>query len=100
MKAEIDRLDAEDDRQNHRIDVLEQGNKDMRDLMIAVHELAINMQRMLNEQEKQGARLDKIESEPANKWKRMGDKAIDTVIGVLIGALVAGLAAMIAQYIK
>lgn len=95
----LGRLDDENSRQNRRLAELEQSAKEMRDIVIAVHELATNMQHMLDEQKKQGARLDKIESEPAQKWRRVGDKAIDTAVGLVFGAIVTGMVMLIAQHL-
>lgn len=43
VKAELARLRDEDNRQNHRIDDLEQSVKGIQDLTISVHALAQDM---------------------------------------------------------
>ena len=47
VKAELARLRDEDNRQNHRIDDLEQSVKAIQDLTISVHALAQDMRQML-----------------------------------------------------
>ena len=48
------------------------------------------MKGMLEEQKELGKRLDKLEQEPGNRWRRVGDKILDTAIGVLTGGVVTG----------
>lgn len=54
IKAELARLRDEDNRQNHRIDDLEQSVKAIQDLTISVHALAQDMRQMLSELKDQG----------------------------------------------
>lgn len=106
VKAEMERLWDEDNRQNHRIAVLEESQKVIQELVISVHELAKDMKQMLQEQQEQGGRLDKLdgrlgalEREPARKWKRISDKTLDTTVGLVVGAIVTGIAFIVVQYI-
>ena len=87
--AFAERIDAENDRQNHRIQELEDNIKEINRLAISVEKMAVNMESMVRSQndmtrslEKQGERLDAIEKEPAQKWK----SAVWLVVAGLIGA--------------
>ena len=46
----------------HRIDELEEAQKEMRDLVRSVDKLAQSMQTMANEQERQGKQIDLLET--------------------------------------
>lgn len=76
VKAELARLRDEDNRQNHRIDDLEQSVKGIQDLTISVHALAQDMRQMLSELKDQGSRLERfdgrleaLEQKPAKRWQ-------------------------------
>lgn len=82
-------IDAENNRQNHRISALEENIKQLQKLTISVEKMAVNMESMVRSQndmtrflEKQGARLDEIEKKPAQKW----ENAVWIVVAGLIGA--------------
>ena len=68
--ADLKRIEDENNRQNHRIDRLEDVFNKITELTTSVHELAITMSAMQKEQERQGKRLDQIEAEPADAWKK------------------------------
>lgn len=67
----------------HRVDGLEEKTDVIQELALSVNELAINMKAMLAEQEKQGKKIESLESVPAKRW--------DTVQTVIITALASGL---------
>lgn len=83
-EAVIDRIDAEDSRQNHRIDKLEATVENIAKLTIAVEKLAVSMDKMAKEQEKMTTRISKLEAEPGENWH----KAVWIVLTALIGAAV------------
>lgn len=87
-RAEYDerlkRVDDENNRQNHRLDKLENLMEKINDLTIAVKELATNMKLMQQEQERQGERLESLEAEPAENWKT----TVKTIITVIVSAAV------------
>lgn len=100
MKAELDRLHDEDKRQNRRLDILEKSVSTQQSLAISVEKLAMNMERMLGEQEKQGERLDKLEAAPAEQWSSMKRTIFNTFVGAGAGAVATGVIYMMDQYIK
>ena len=83
------RQDEENKRQNERIKILEETVKEIKDLTISVKGLAENMKSMLQEQEKQGIRLSKLENKSVESWKKVlatvGKAAITTIVGAVIG---------------
>lgn len=84
----------------HRMDEQEEQSKTIQEIALSVQRLAINMEGMLQEQGMQGKRLEQLEQEPANSWKRVKSKVIDTVIGVIAGGVVTGGIMLVAQNIK
>ena len=74
------RIDEENDRQNKRLTILEQGQTQINELVSTVKVLAVNMENMAKEQVKQGAKLEEIEGKPAKRW--------ETIIPCIITALV------------
>ena len=74
------RIDEENDRQNKRISILEQGQTQINELVSTVKVLAVNMENMAKEQAKQGERLKEIEGKPAKHW--------ETLIACLITCIV------------
>ena len=78
------RIDAENTRQNRRIEALEQSVDRFGRIPSSVERLATNMEGMLMEQERQGERLDKLEGKPGENWNVMV-KSILTAIGSAIG---------------
>lgn len=87
IRAELERIHDEDDRQNKRLDILEASAAAQQSIAMSVQKLAINMEHMIEEQKNQGSRLDKIESQPAEAWSSMKKTIINTVIGIVVGAI-------------
>lgn len=78
------RVEAEDHRQNRRIELLEENLKEVSRQTTAIEKLADNMQGMKKEQERQGERLEKLEDVPKKNWNTV-KVAILTAIGTAIG---------------
>lgn len=78
-----ERIDAEEKRQNKRLDKLEESIFQIGELTTSVKVLASNMENMAKEQEKQGERLQSIEDKPAKNW--------DKLVWAVAGALIAGI---------
>lgn len=77
----IKRVEAEEKRQNKRLDTLEESMATLTELTISIEKIATNIEVMQKELAKQGARLEKIEQEPAENWK----KVVWLVIAALVG---------------
>lgn len=79
------RIDGENTRQNHRIENLENTVRQISDLTVTVKELAVNMKNMMEEQKKQGKRLEVIEGRDGEMWRSV----ISHIIMLLVGAAAA-----------
>lgn len=79
------RIEAEEARQNKRLDLVEHDVRDLQRLTTAVEKMAVSLETITKEQIKIAQRLDALEDEPADKWRN----AVWTVVTALIGAAVA-----------
>lgn len=91
IEERFKRVDDENERQNKRLEILEQNVATTQELASSVKELAISMNRMLKEQEKQGCRIEKLEQKPAESWNNMTRTVFNTVLGAVIGLLMSGI---------
>ena len=89
--AKLARVDDENVRQNHRLDRLEKNGALLNDLVVSVKELAMSVKQMQEELKRQGERLDRIEDEPAEKWKKLSWLVVTGLVGAVIGFLVSKL---------
>ena len=80
-----ERIDAEEKRQNKRLDKLEDGFGQLAQLTSALEVMANNMENMAKEQAKQGERLEVIESKPAQNW----EKLVWAIGGAILTAVIA-----------
>ena len=81
------RIDDENHRQNRRIDALEGTVRQISELTTSVKELAVNMGNMVKEQEKQGKRLEALESRDGEMWRKVVAYIVTAVVGVVLGFL-------------
>ena len=84
--ADIKRIEAEESRQNHRIDKLEETVDRINDLTVSIKELAVNMGAMQATLKTLTDRLTAIEDEPAENWKKAVWIVVAAVIGAAVGA--------------
>ena len=85
MEAENQRLADEDRRQNRRIELVEENIRQIGALTTSVEKLAANMESMVKELEKQGKRLDVLESRDGEMWRKVTGHVITVIIGVVLG---------------
>lgn len=85
MESENERLKEENDRQNHRIGILEDSVREISNLAASTEKLAANMENMLKVQEQQNKRLELIESRDGEKWR----KAMAYIGTAILGAIMA-----------
>ena len=78
------RIDMEDHRLSKRISEVAEDVKKITDLTVSVNNLASSMKQMLEEQQKQGERLEKLEEVPIKNWSTL-KTAVLTAIGTAIG---------------
>jgi len=86
VKEAIKRLEEVDSRQDDRIKHLENSFSTINQIAVSVKELAVNMTHMVEEQKKQGERLDKIENTPKENWSLVTKTIITGVVSALISA--------------
>lgn len=83
------RMEAEHERQNHRIADLEALSKQNNQLLISVNKLASSMETMQKELTKQGGRLEVLEARDGEKWRNTIADSIKVLIGALITFLLS-----------
>ena len=84
----------------HRMDEQEEQGKSLSSLALSVQKLALSLESMIEEQKNQGARLAKLEAEPAERWSSMTRTIFNTIVGAGAGAFATGVIYMMAQHIK
>ena len=89
------RIDERINRSEKRIDQVERDVRTLTELTTAVKEMAIHMEGVKEELAKQGERLEKIESEPADAWKTVKRTIVTVVITAVVTGVVAALINMI-----
>lgn len=81
------RIDAENGRQNRRLQLLEETVRQINDLTVSVREMAVSMKSMLEEQRAQGERLETLEKEPAEDHRQIKMAIITAAISAVVGAV-------------
>lgn len=98
MISENKRLEDENDRQNHRLNSLEDSNKRITDLAMSVQDLASSVKSIAKETERlsdmmkenitgMDARLKKLEAADGEKWRSVVSHVGFTVLGIVIAYL-------------
>lgn len=85
------RIEEADKRQDHRITELEQNFKVVQELVVSTRELAMSMEAMAKELEKQGSCLRELEFKPVKRWELVVTSVITGIIGALLGMVAKGL---------
>ena len=88
FEATVDRLDAENDRQNHRLTEIEHEIKALRDLNVSVGKMAVSLETMAKELAKQGERLEKMEQAPSRILSLILTAIISTVVAACVTFLI------------
>ena len=65
------RIDAQEKRQDRRLELLEEDVREIGALTVSVQKLAQSLQSMVKEQEQQGRRLQALESRDGEKWRKL-----------------------------
>lgn len=84
-KEAMRRLEEEDNRQNHRIENLEQTVKEIGALTTSVEKLAVSIENMVKEQARQGEKIEELESRDGKMWRQVVGYIITAVIGIVVG---------------
>lgn len=83
----VKRMEEEHMRQNKRIGIVEKALEQQNKLALAVEKMAINMESMLKEQQKQGEEIEEIRNAPIknlNTFKSSVLSAIGGAVGMAI----------------
>lgn len=78
------RIAEENDRQNKRLSLLEDGQAQIIELVSTVKVLAVNMENMAKEQAEQGQRLKEIENKPAKRLDTITVAVITCILTFVI----------------
>lgn len=79
------RIEEENKRQDRRLELLEHTVQQISDLTTSVEKLAVSMEGMLREQEKQGTRLETLENRDGEMWRKIIGYAATAAVGIIIG---------------
>lgn len=79
------RIDAENNRQNQRIKLLEEQTRQVTEIALSVRELAQSIKQMAETQKEQGEKLEKLENRDGEMWRKVMSHIITVIIGVVIG---------------
>lgn len=89
--AKLQNVDDENHRQNERLKKLEDVVERISDIAASVQLLAQNVATMTKELERQGKKLEAIENEPADKWRKLTWLVITAVAGGVVGWILSRL---------
>ena len=81
------RMEDEHDRMKARIKNLEVMNKQINDLIIATNEIAVSVKNLTEAQKAQSTRLESLEAQDGEKWRKLVGYLITSVIGIILGLL-------------
>lgn len=79
------RMEEENRRQNHRIELLEGSVQQIGKLAASVEKMAASLQSMVREQEQQGKRLTALESRDGEMWRKVVTYAVTAIVGIIVG---------------
>lgn len=78
------RMEDEHHRLSKRLETVER-------VAIAVEKLATNMEAMLKEQERQGDRLERLESKPAESWNTLTRSILTGIGSAIAGGIITAI---------
>lgn len=79
------RIEEANHRQDRRIGLLEESVQQVNDLTVSVGKLASSIETMVKEQERQGKRLETLESQDGEMWRKVAGYIITAITGIVIG---------------
>lgn len=78
-------IEAENHRQNRRIELLEENTNQINALTISVEKLAQSIELMVGEQKQQGKRLETLENRDGEMWRKVTGYVVTAIIGIVLG---------------
>ena len=89
------RIEAEEKRQNTRLDKLENVMDVIQEQTISIKTMTVSIENIVQELKKHTERLEALEAEPGNKWRRLTDGIIGAIAGLIgSGVIYAIIAAL------
>lgn len=85
------RIDAQEKRQDRRLELLEENVREIGALTVSVQKLAQSLELMVKEQEQQGKRLQALESRDGEKWRKL--------MGYIATALTSGAVTLLLSHL-
>ena len=82
-----------------KVTELAQFGHNIQSLTLSVNELALNMKNMIQEQKKQGEKIQALENEPASNWKTAKHTALTVAVSVIVTAIVVCTVLAISKFI-
>lgn len=79
------RLEEQNQRQDKRISLLEESVRQIGALTTSVEKLALSMESMAKEQERQGERMEALEGRDGEMWRKVVGYIATAVIGIVLG---------------
>lgn len=83
------RLEAEDHRQNRRIEVLEENVRQIGALTVSVEKMASSVESMAKELGNQGDRLAELEKVPGKNWNTLKSGLLGALAAAVAGGMIA-----------
>lgn len=80
----VKRMEAEHDRQNHRICKLEGVVEQIGSLTVSIEKMTVTMEQMIAEQKIQGERLVELESRDGKMWRKISSYIVTAVVGAVV----------------
>lgn len=74
---------------HHRIDRLETDIGEIKELTIAVKEIAMETKATREDVNDMNKRLKTVEEKPQKKWDGIVDTGLKTIVGAIVGAIIA-----------
>lgn len=71
---------------NHRIDDLEEQQKQIQELTLSVQELAMSVKSMVEVQKTHSEKISELEAKPAQNWNSMTRTAFTAIVSAIAGA--------------
>lgn len=91
----VRRMEDENHRQNKRIDKCEESIRQIGEIVRSIDRLTTSVESLANDIQKQGARLEAIEKEPAEKWKQVTWEILKYVLLLGLGIIALKIGATI-----
>ena len=85
------RIESEDNRQNRRIELLEENVKNITALTVSVEKMAMSIDSMTKELTKQGDKLQQLEEIPTKNWNAVRTGIISAIASAVGTALIMSL---------